>query len=600
MKVSATDGLTLAALSTWIEEIHTLTGARDVRICDGSKAEWDELTSELVDAGTLVRLEKKPNSFWCASDPTDVARVEDRTFICSLDKDDAGPTNNWMAPAEMKSIMTDLYRGSMKNRTMYVIPFCMGPINSKDPKFGVQITDSAYVVISMHIMTRMGTEVLAALQERGTFVKAMHSVGAPLADGQKDVAWPCSDTKYISQFPEERMIWSYGSGYGGNALLGKKCYSLRIASVIGRDEGWLAEHMLILKVTTPANKVHFIAAAFPSACGKTNLAMLDSKLPGWKVETLGDDIAWMRFGEDGRLYAMNPENGFFGVAPGTGWTTNANAMRTVEKGNSIFTNVALTDDGDIWWEGMTDTPPAHLTDWKHREWTPENGELSSHANSRFCTPASQCPIIADEWDDPAGVPISAIFFGGRRKTTIPLVVQSRDWEHGVFMGATLSSETTAAATGQVGVVRRDPFAMLPFIGYHVGDYIKHWLTMGNRTEASKLPKIFYVNWFRRGADGRFLWPGFGENMRVLKWAIEQVEGNTSSQETALGLVPAPGALDTTGISVSAEDIAEASLVNTAEWKDELPLIDEWFTTIGKKLPEQMHDQLELLKANVSK
>ena len=600
MKVSATDGLTLAALSTWIEEIHTLTGARDVRICDGSKAEWDELTSELVDAGTLVRLEKKPNSFWCASDPTDVARVEDRTFICSLDKDDAGPTNNWMAPAEMKSIMTDLYRGSMKNRTMYVIPFCMGPINSKDPKFGVQITDSAYVVISMHIMTRMGTEVLAALQERGTFVKAMHSVGAPLADGQKDVAWPCSDTKYISQFPEERMIWSYGSGYGGNALLGKKCYSLRIASVIGRDEGWLAEHMLILKVTTPANKVHFIAAAFPSACGKTNLAMLDSKLPGWKVETLGDDIAWMRFGEDGRLYAMNPENGFFGVAPGTGWTTNANAMRTVEKGNSIFTNVALTDDGDIWWEGMTDTPPAHLTDWKHREWTPENGELSSHANSRFCTPASQCPIIADEWDDPAGVPISAIFFGGRRKTTIPLVVQSRDWEHGVFMGATLSSETTAAATGQVGVVRRDPFAMLPFIGYHVGDYIKHWLTMGKRTEASKLPKIFYVNWFRRGADGRFLWPGFGENMRVLKWAIEQVEGNTSSQETALGLVPAPGALDTTGISVSAEDIAEASLVNTAEWKDELPLIDEWFTTIGKKLPEQMRKQLELLKANVSK
>ena len=599
MKVSTTDGLTLAALSTWIEEIHLLTGARDVRICDGSKAEWDELTSELVDAGTLVRLEKKPNSFWCASDPSDVARVEDRTFICSLDKDDAGPTNNWMAPAEMKSIMTDLYRGSMKNRTMYVIPFCMGPINSKDPKFGVQITDSAYVVISMHIMTRMGSEVLAALQKRGEFVKALHSVGAPLADGQKDVAWPCSDTKYISQFPEDRMIWSYGSGYGGNALLGKKCYSLRIASVIGRDEGWLAEHMLILKVTTPASKVHFIAAAFPSACGKTNLAMLDSKLPGWKVETLGDDIAWMRFGDDGRLYAMNPENGFFGVAPGTGWSTNANAMRTVEKGNSIFTNVALTDDGDIWWEGMTETPPAHLTDWKHRDWTPENGELSSHANSRFCTPASQCPIIADEWDDPAGVPISAIFFGGRRKKTIPLVVQSRDWEHGVFMGATLSSETTAAATGQVGVVRRDPFAMLPFIGYHVGDYIKHWLTIGKRTEASKLPKIFYVNWFRRGADGRFLWPGFGENMRVIKWAIEQIEGNISSNETPLGLVPAPGALDTAGISVSEADIAEASLANKAEWVEELPLIDTWFATIGEKLPEQMEHQLNLLKANVS-
>ncbi len=599
MTVSAIDGLTLAALSTWIDEIHSLTGAKDVRICDGSKAEWEQLTSELVDAGTLVRLEKKPNSFWCASDPTDVARVEDRTFICSIDKDDAGPTNNWMAPDEMKKLMTELYRGSMKNRTMYVIPFCMGPINSKDPKFGVQITDSAYVVISMHIMTRMGSEVLEALQNRGEFVKALHSVGAPLNDGQVDVAWPCNETKYISQFPEDRMIWSFGSGYGGNALLGKKCYSLRIASVIGRDEGWLAEHMLILKVTTPKNKVHFVAAAFPSACGKTNLAMLDSKLPGWKVETLGDDIAWMRFGDDGRLYAMNPENGFFGVAPGTGWSTNANAMRTIEKGNSIFTNVALTDDGDIWWEGMTEIPPAHLTDWKHRDWTPENGELSSHANSRFCTPASQCPIIADEWDDPAGVPISAIFFGGRRKTTIPLVVQSRNWEHGVFMGATLSSETTAAATGQVGVVRRDPFAMLPFIGYHVGDYIKHWLSIGKRTEASKLPKIFYVNWFRRGADGRFLWPGFGENMRVIKWAIEQVEGNTSADATPLGFVPSPGALDTVGIPVSEADVAEASRVQTLEWQEEIPLIEEWFATIGEKLPEQMEHQLNLLKAYIN-
>ena len=599
MTVSAIDGLTLAALSTWIDEIHSLTGAKDVRICDGSKAEWEQLTSELVDAGTLVRLEKKPNSFWCASDPTDVARVEDRKFICSIDKDDAGPTNNWMAPDEMKKLMTELYRGSMKNRTMYVIPFCMGPINSKDPKFGVQITDSAYVVISMHIMTRMGSEVLEALQNRGEFVKALHSVGAPLNDGQVDVAWPCNETKYISQFPEDRMIWSFGSGYGGNALLGKKCYSLRIASVIGRDEGWLAEHMLILKVTTPKNKVHFVAAAFPSACGKTNLAMLDSKLPGWKVETLGDDIAWMRFGDDGRLYAMNPENGFFGVAPGTGWSTNANAMRTIEKGNSIFTNVALTDDGDIWWEGMTEIPPAHLTDWKHRDWTPENGELSSHANSRFCTPASQCPIIADEWDDPAGVPISAIFFGGRRKTTIPLVVQSRNWEHGVFMGATLSSETTAAATGQVGVVRRDPFAMLPFIGYHVGDYIKHWLSIGKRTEASKLPKIFYVNWFRRGADGRFLWPGFGENMRVIKWAIEQVEGNTSADATPLGFVPSPGALDTVGIPVSEADVAEASRVQTLEWQEEIPLIEEWFATIGEKLPEQMEHQLNLLKAYIN-
>ncbi len=599
MNVSTTDGLTLASLKKWIDEIHALTQARDIRICDGSKAEWDELTTELVDAGTLVRLSKKPNSFWCASDPSDVARVEDRTFICSVEKEDAGPTNNWMAPAEMKTIMSNLYRGSMKNRTMYVIPFCMGPINSKDPKFGVQITDSAYVVISMHIMARMGADVLSALETRGEFVKALHSVGAPLDDGQKDVSWPCNDTKYISQFPEERTIWSYGSGYGGNALLGKKCYSLRIASVIGRDEGWLAEHMLILKVTTPKNNVHFIAAAFPSACGKTNLAMLDSKLPGWKVETLGDDIAWMRFGDDGRLYAMNPENGFFGVAPGTGWSTNANAMRTIEKGNSIFTNVALTDDGDVWWEGMTEIPPAHLTDWKNRDWTPESGELSSHANSRFCTPASQCPIIAPEWSDPAGVPISAIFFGGRRKTTIPLVVQSRNWEHGVFMAATLSSETTAAATGQVGIVRRDPFAMLPFIGYHVGDYLKHWLNMGKKTDASKLPKIFYVNWFRRGADGRFLWPGFGENMRVIKWAIEQVEGNITSDATQIGYVPAPGALDTVGISVSEADIAEASRVITSEWREEIPLIETWFETIGEKLPEQMQHQLNLLKAYIS-
>ena len=599
MNVSTTDGLTLASLKKWIDEIHALTQARDIRICDGSKAEWDELTTELVDAGTLVRLSKKPNSFWCASDPSDVARVEDRTFICSVEKEDAGPTNNWMAPAEMKTIMSNLYRGSMKNRTMYVIPFCMGPINSKDPKFGVQITDSAYVVISMHIMARMGADVLSALETRGEFVKALHSVGAPLDDGQKDVSWPCNDTKYISQFPEERTIWSYGSGYGGNALLGKKCYSLRIASVIGRDEGWLAEHMLILKVTTPKNNVHFIAAAFPSACGKTNLAMLDSKLPGWKVETLGDDIAWMRFGEDGRLYAMNPENGFFGVAPGTGWSTNANAMRTIEKGNSIFTNVALTDDGDVWWEGMTEIPPAHLTDWKNRDWTPESGELSSHANSRFCTPASQCPIIAPEWSDPAGVPISAIFFGGRRKTTIPLVVQSRNWEHGVFMAATLSSETTAAATGQVGIVRRDPFAMLPFIGYHIGDYLKHWLNMGKKTDASKLPKIFYVNWFRRGADGRFLWPGFGENMRVIKWAIEQVEGNITSDATQIGYVPAPGALDTVGISVSEADIAEASRVITSEWREEIPLIETWFETIGEKLPEQMQHQLNLLKAYIS-
>ena len=591
--------LSLESLSAWIHEIQSLTEPSQVRICDGSKSEWHLLTADLVEAGTLVPLAKKPNSFWCASNPSDVARVEDRTFICSADQEDSGPTNNWMNPAEMKSLMLDLYRGSMRGRTMYVIPFCMGPIDSKDPKFGVQITDSAYVVISMHIMTRMGSDVLAALQSRGEFVKALHSVGAPLANGQRDVAWPCSETKYISHFPEERMIWSYGSGYGGNALLGKKCYSLRIASVIGREEGWLAEHMLILKVTTPQSRVHFIAAAFPSACGKTNLAMLDSKLPGWKVETLGDDIAWMRFGDDGRLYAMNPENGFFGVAPGTGWSTNPNAMRTIEKGNSIFTNVALTDDGDVWWEGATDVPPTHLTDWKNRDWTPNNGELSSHANSRFCTPASQCPIIAPEWSDPNGVPISAILFGGRRKTTIPLVVQSRDWEHGIFMASTLSSETTAAATGQVGVVRRDPFAMLPFIGYHVGDYIQHWLNIGKRTDAKNLPKIFYVNWFRRSADGRFLWPGFGENMRVLKWAIEQVEGKSSSQDGPIGLVPTTGAIDVEGLDVSAEDMAAVGNVTLSEWREELPLIESWFETIGKKLPQQMEYQLNQLKARIT-
>lgn len=591
--------LSLESLSAWLREIQSLTEPSQVRICDGSKSEWQLLTADLVEAGTLVPLAKKPNSFWCASNPSDVARVEDRTFICSADQEDSGPTNNWMNPAEMKSLMLDLYRGSMRGRTMYVIPFCMGPIDSKDPKFGVQITDSAYVVISMHIMTRMGSDVLAALQSRGEFVKALHSVGAPLANGQRDVAWPCSETKYISHFPEERMIWSFGSGYGGNALLGKKCYSLRIASVIGREEGWLAEHMLILKVTTPQSRVHFIAAAFPSACGKTNLAMLDSKLPGWKVETLGDDIAWMRFGDDGRLYAMNPENGFFGVAPGTGWSTNPNAMRTIEKGNSIFTNVALTDDGDVWWEGATDVPPTHLTDWKNRDWTPNNGELSSHANSRFCTPASQCPIIAPEWSDPNGVPISAILFGGRRKTTIPLVVQSRDWEHGVFMASTLSSETTAAATGQVGVVRRDPFAMLPFIGYHVGDYIQHWLNIGKRTDAKNLPKIFYVNWFRRSADGRFLWPGFGENMRVLKWAIEQVEGKSSSQDGPIGLVPTTGAIDVEGLDVSAEDMAAVGNVTLSEWREELPLIESWFETIGKKLPQQMEYQLNQLKARIT-
>lgn len=584
-----------AQLVNWVKEISALTQPDQVQWCTGSASEWEEITSSLVDSGTLVRLKKKPNSFWCASDPTDVARVEDRTYICSVNESDAGPTNNWVEPNEMKSAMTELYRGSMRGRTMYVIPFCMGPLSAPDPMFGVQITDSAYVVASMHIMTRMGSEVLEAMGSDGKYVPALHSLGAPLAEGQKDVKWPCNETKYITHFPEERMIWSYGSGYGGNALLGKKCYSLRIASVIGRDEGWLAEHMLILKVTPPSGKSHYLAAAFPSACGKTNLAMLEPTLPGWKVETLGDDIAWMRFGKDGRLYAVNPEYGFFGVAPGTGWTTNANAMRTIEHGNSIFTNVALTDDGDVWWEGMTEEEPAHLIDWKLRDWTPGNGELSSHPNSRFCTPASQCPIIASEWEDPAGVPISGIFFGGRRKTTIPLVVQSRNWEHGVFMGATLSSETTAAATGAVGVVRRDPMAMLPFIGYHVGDYFKHWLSTGKKHNESQLPKIFYVNWFRRSATGKFLWPGFGENSRVIKWAIEQIEGANTSVESAIGLLPSPGAIDVNGLESSPEDMNEVLSVNIDEWQAEIPLIDEWFEKIGEKLPREMADQFEILK-----
>ena len=585
-------------LASWIQSIADLTKPDSIYLCDGSDAEWKKITEALVAAGTLVPLKKKPNSFWCASDPTDVARVEDRTYICSVDESDAGPTNNWMAPAQMKATMTQLYDGCMRGRTMYVIPFCMGPINSQHPMFGVQITDSAYVVASMRIMARMGTQALEALGTEKPYVKALHSVGAPLTAGQKDVAWPCNQTKYISHFPEERMIWSFGSGYGGNALLGKKCYSLRIASVMGRDEGWLAEHMLILKLTPPHGEPRYIAAAFPSACGKTNLAMLDPTIKGWKVETLGDDIAWMRFGEDGRLYAINPEFGFFGVAPGTGWGTNANAMRTIERGNSIFTNVALTDDGDIWWEGMTETPPSHLIDWKGRDWSPESGELSSHANSRFCTPAAQCPIIAPEWESPVGVPISAIFFGGRRKTTIPLVMQSRDWEHGVFMAATLSSETTAAATGQVGVVRRDPFAMLPFIGYHVADYINHWLKIGKKTSPDKLPKIFYVNWFRRGKDGSFLWPGYGENSRILKWAIERIEGKADAVETPLGFTPAPGALDMEGIAVTQEQINEALRVDRDEWRAEIPLIDEWFTQIGPKLPEQMREQFAHLQAAI--
>jgi phosphoenolpyruvate carboxykinase (GTP) len=590
-------------LLAWIDEVAALTTPDRIIWCDGSEAEWARLTDELVETGALVRLddEKKPNSFWARTDPSDVARVEERTYICSVDEADAGPTNNWMDPAEMKQLMTGLYRGCMTGRTMYVVPFCMGPLDAAEPMFGVELTDSPYVVASMRIMTRMGAEVLTAIEETDAdFVPALHSIGAPLADGQDDVAWPCNETKYISHFPETREIWSFGSGYGGNSLLGKKCFALRIASVAARDEGWLAEHMLIMKLTSPEGVVRYIAGAFPSACGKTNLAMLEPTLDGWKVETVGDDIAWMRFGSDGRLWATNPEFGLFGVAPGTDFRTNPNAMRTLAKGNSVFTNVALTDDGDIWWEGMGQ-PPAHLTDWKGKDWTPGSETVSSHPNSRFCTPIEQCPILADEYHDPRGVPIDAILFGGRRKTTIPLVSEARDWVHGVYLGATLSSETTAAAVGQVGVVRRDPMAMLPFIGYHAGDYFQHWINMakGASGDAAKLPKVFYVNWFRRGDQGQFLWPGFGENSRVLKWVCERLDGKADAIETPIGHVPTPEALDLTGLDIDPADLAAALRVDPAEWQAEIPQVTEWFTKFGDKLPAVLWAELDALKARLA-
>ncbi|WP_328401609.1 phosphoenolpyruvate carboxykinase (GTP) [Nocardia sp. NBC_00403] len=584
-------------IAAWVREVAELTAPDRIVWCDGSRQEWDRLTAELVDRGTFVRLAEKPNSFWCVSDPDDVARVEDRTFICSESALDAGPTNNWVDPLDMRTVMTEHFRGAMSGRTMYVIAFCMGPLDAAEPKFGVQITDSEYVAVSMQIMTRSGAPVWEKLTAGDEFVQCLHSVGAPLAAGEADVPWPCDNTKYIAHFPESRTIWSYGSGYGGNALLGKKCFALRIASVLGRDEGWLAEHMLILKLTSPQQKVHYIAAAFPSSCGKTNLAMLEPALAGWKAETVGDDIAWMRFGVDGRLYAVNPEAGFFGVAPGTGAKTNPNAIATIDRGNSIFTNTALTDNGDVWWEGLTDTPPAHLTDWHHRDWTPESATPAAHPNSRYCTPIEQCPSVAPEWNDPTGVPISAIFFGGRRASTIPLIAESFDWAHGVFVASTLSSETTAAAAGKVGVVRRDPMAMLPFLGYHVGDYFAHWLSLGAGADAAKLPKIFQVNWFRRSADGKFLWPGFGDNIRVLKWALERLDGTAPARWTPIGHVPTLNALDFTGLDERYRSLVGTALeVDNEEWVAETRSIDEWYATIGgNRLPEELRDQLAALK-----